>query len=40
VNPSQAHQVPRHPARRRPSASPTWLLAGPGKNWQSATRSA
>ena len=26
-------------ARMRPMANPTWLLAGPGRNWQSATRS-
>jgi hypothetical protein len=23
-----------------PTAIPTWLLAGPGRNWHSATRSA
>ncbi len=28
------------PARNSPIAKPTWLLAGPGRNWQSATRSA
>ena len=28
------------PARVRPMAKPTWLDAGPGRNWASATRSA
>jgi hypothetical protein len=40
VKPSHAHSEPAHPARSMPSAMPTWLLAGPGRNWQSATRSA
>ncbi|MNV48307.1 hypothetical protein D3C71_1402060 [compost metagenome] len=39
VNASQAAAMPAHPARRRPSAMPTWLLAGPGRNWHRATRS-
>ena len=40
VKPSHAASAPPHPPRRRPRASPTWLLAGPGRNWHSATRSA
>jgi hypothetical protein len=40
VNPSQAAMAPGSPARKIPIATPTWLLVGPGKNWQSATRSA
>ncbi|MOA10920.1 hypothetical protein D3C78_1308300 [compost metagenome] len=40
VKPSQAAKAPVQPARPRPSAKPTWLLAGPGRNWHSATRSA
>jgi len=36
----QAASAPSAPARRSPSAKPTWLEAGPGRNWQSATRSA
>ena len=40
VNPSQAAKPPAKPARKRPTPMPTWLLAGPGKNWHSATRSA
>ncbi len=40
VNPAQAASAPGKPPRIRPMASPTWLLAGPGRNWQSATRSA
>ncbi|KAG1244747.1 hypothetical protein G6F65_021632 [Rhizopus arrhizus] len=39
VNASQAAAMPGQPARRRPIAMPTWLLAGPGRNWHSATRS-
>ena len=39
VNASQAASMPAHPARFRPSAMPTWLLAGPGRNWHNATRS-
>jgi len=33
VKPSQAANAPRYPARERPMARPTWLLAGPGRNW-------
>jgi hypothetical protein len=40
VNAAHAANAPRGPPRNRPSANPTWLLAGPGRNWQSATRSA
>ncbi len=40
VNPSQAASAPAYPPREKPSAMPTWLLAGPGKNWHSATKSA
>lgn len=40
VKPAQASSAPLNPARDRPIAMPTWLLAGPGKNWHSATRSA
>jgi len=40
VKPAQAANAPRYPHRDRPSAMPTWLLAGPGRNWHSATRSA
>ncbi len=39
VNPSQATIPPGIPARRVPMAIPSWLLAGPGRNWHSATRS-
>ena len=35
----QAASAPRKPARDRPMAKPTWLEAGPGRNWQSATSS-
>jgi len=31
---------PSMPARVIPTAMPTWLLAGPGRNWQRATISA
>ena len=31
---------PTSPAREIPRAKPSWLLAGPGRNWQSARRSA
>ena len=31
---------PGSPERSNPSAMPIWLLAGPGRNWHSATRSA
>ena len=40
VKPSQATKPPSTPARCMPTPKPTWLLAGPGRNWQSATRSA
>ena len=40
VKPSHAASAPPQPARISPSARPTWLLAGPGRNWHSATRSA
>src|SRR5262249_42584263 len=40
VNPSHAATPPSSPARISPIAIPTWLLAGPGRNWHSATRSA
>ena len=40
VKPAHAASAPEYPPRDRPSAMPTWLLAGPGKNWQSATQSA
>ena len=40
VNPSQARSEPGTPARSRPMPIPTCELAGPGRNWPSATRSA
>ena len=40
VNPMKAASAPSQPARINPSAKPTWLDAGPGRNWHSATRSA
>ena len=40
VNAAHAASAPRYPARPRPIANPTWLDAGPGKNWHSATSSA
>jgi len=40
VKPAQAAIAPQKPVRINPIAMPTWLIAGPGKNWQSATRSA
>lgn len=40
VNPHHAARSPGSPARCSPSAIPTWLDAGPGRNWHSATRSA
>lgn len=40
VNPHHAARSPSSPARCSPSAIPTWLDAGPGRNWHSATRSA
>jgi hypothetical protein len=36
----KAASAPSQPARIIPSAKPTWLEAGPGRNWHSATRSA
>ncbi|MCY1218440.1 hypothetical protein D9M72_303890 [compost metagenome] len=39
VNAAHAASMPVQPARFRPMAMPTWLLAGPGRNWHSATRS-
>ena len=39
TKPSQAAKAPLTPARNMPIAKPTWLLAGPGRNWQSATTS-
>jgi len=40
AKPSQATIPPTRPARALPSAMTTWLLAGPGRNWLSATISA
>ena len=40
VKPSQAASPPGRPARSMPIVMPIWLLAGPGRNWQSATMSA
>ena len=41
VNANHAANPPSRPLpRRMPSVKPTWLEAGPGKNWQSATMSA
>jgi hypothetical protein len=40
VKPSPAATVPNGPARRVPIAIRSWLLAGPRRAWQSATRSA
>ena len=40
VNASHAANAPGNPAFARPMPMPTLLLAGPGVNWQSATRSA
>ena len=40
VNPSHAANAPAQPARRRPTAIVSWLLAGPGSVWHSAARSA
>ena len=39
VNPSQAANPPGSPARMIPTVIPTWLLAGPGRNWHRATTS-
>ena len=41
VKANQAARPPNSPLpRRMPREKPTWLEAGPGKNWQSATKSA
>ncbi len=41
VKANHAASPPSRPLpRRMPSVKPTWLEAGPGKNWQSATMSA
>ena len=40
MKPTHAAAAPGIPARAIPIAIPTWLDAGPGGNWQSATRSA
>ncbi len=40
VKAAHAASAPVYPARDNPMAMPTWLLAGPGRNWHSATRSA
>ena len=40
VKPIQAANPPSRPPRMMPIPMPTWLLAGPGRNWHSATRSA
>ena len=40
VNPSQPTMPPSRPARSVPIAIPSWLLAGPGSAWLSASRSA
>ena len=39
VKPSHAASPPGSPALRMPREMPTWLLAGPGRNWHSATMS-
>ena len=36
VKPSHAASPPARPARRVPMAIPSWLLAGPGRDWHSA----
>jgi hypothetical protein len=41
VKANHAARPPQRPLpRRMPREKPTWLEAGPGRNWQSATRSA
>jgi hypothetical protein len=40
VKPTHAASAPSQPARPSPTAMPNWLLAGPGRNWHKATRSA
>jgi len=37
VKARKAAMAPGHPARSRPMLKPSWLLAGPGRNWQSAS---
>jgi hypothetical protein len=37
VNATNAASAPGHPARSRPRLNPSLLLAGPGRNWQSAS---
>jgi hypothetical protein len=39
VKQTEATSAPSRPARCMPMANTSWLLAGPGRNWQSATRS-
>ena len=39
VKPHHAANPPRHPARSSPTENPTWLLAGPGRNWHKARSS-
>ena len=39
VKPTHAASAPQSPARVMPSAMPSWLLAGPGRNWHSASSS-
>ena len=40
VKPTQAASAPAQPARSRPTATDSWLDAGPGRAWHSATSSA
>jgi hypothetical protein len=40
VKPTHAASAPSHPARRSPTSKPSWLDAGPGTNWHSATNPA
>jgi hypothetical protein len=37
MNPTNAASPPNHPARSSPIENPSWLLAGPGRNWHSAS---
>jgi hypothetical protein len=37
VKPKNAANAPDAPARISPMLKPSWLLAGPGRNWQSAS---
>jgi hypothetical protein len=39
VKAAHAATPPRRPPRTSPTAKPVWLDAGPGRNWQSVTRS-